>query len=335
MSEGQRHTPARTTIMDVARVAGVSTATVSRFLNNSATLAPHTAERVQQAIASLGYIPNIIAGSLASKTSKLVAVVVPGIVNSIIDETVEQLVSRLSSHGVVPLLGITHLDPERLTGITMAALGMQAEAIIFTNLIPPDLRDLLARFDTTVIEIWGLPREPLDVAIGFSHREVGHALAEFAAAQGYHRPHLVTAQSPRGQIRSDAFAERWSDLGGQAVTQQEIVIPLVYHHAGEVMAHITNASPRPDLVVVASDLLAYELVQRLQADGLRVPQDVAVIGFGDLPMPTASPDLTTVRIDGTQIADRVLEVLSLRAQGQDVTERRINCGFQIVKRGSA
>lgn len=335
MGETERQAPGRTTIVDVARLAGVSTATVSRFLNNSATLAPATGERVRQAIASLGYIPNIIAGSLASKSSKLVAVVVPGIVNSIIDETVEQLVSRLSSHGVVPLLGITHLDPERLTSLTMAALGMQVEAIIFTNLIPPELRQLLARFNTTVIEIWGLPRDPLDVAIGFSHREVGYALAEFAAEHGYRRPHLVTAQSPRGQIRSDAFAERWSQLGGSDVTRQEIAIPLVYHHAGEVMAQIRSAPQRPDLVVVASDLLAYELVQRLQADGLRVPQDVAVIGFGDMPMPTASPDLTTVRIDGTQIADRVLDVLALRVQGQEVPERRINCGFQIVRRGSA
>lgn len=335
MSEAERHAPGRTTINDVARMAGVSTATVSRFLNNSATLAPATAERVREAVASLGYIPNIIAGSLASKSSKLVAVVVPGIVNSITDETVEQLVSRLSSHGVVPLLGITHLDPARLTSITMAALGMQAEAIIFTSLIPPDLRQLLERFNITVIEIWGLPRDPVDVAIGFSHREVGYALAGFATEHGYRRPHLITAQSPRGQIRSDAFVERWTDLGGGAVTQQAIAIPLVYDHADEVMAFIKGAAERPDLVVVASDLLAYELIRRLQAEGLRVPQDVAVIGFGDMPMPSASPDLTTVRIDGTAIADRVLDVLALRAQGLDVEERRINCGFEIVRRGSA
>lgn len=335
MSDAKRQAPGRTTIMDVARVAGVSTATVSRFLNSSATLAPATAQRVREAIASLGYIPNIIAGSLASKSSKLVAVVVPGIVNSIIDETVEQLVSRLSSAGVVPLLGITHLDPERLTSITMAALGMQAEAIIFTNQIPPDLRDLLGRFDTTVIEMWGLPREPLDVAIGFSHREVGFALAQFAIERGYRRPHLVSAQSPRGQIRSDAFAERWTELGGGPVSQQEVPIPLMYDHADQVMARITAAAERPDLVVVASDLLAYEVVGRLQASGLRVPQDMAVIGFGDMPMPSAQPALTTVRIDGTAIADRVLEVLAKRAQGEDVVERRINCGFAIVRRDSA
>lgn len=335
MSGEQRRAPGRTTIVDVARMAGVSTATVSRFLNNSATLAPSTAERVRQAIARLGYIPNIIAGSLASKSSKLVAVVVPGIVNSIIDETVEQLVSRLSSAGVVPLLGITHLDPARLHSITMAALGMQAEAIIFTNQIPDDLRELLERFDTTVIEMWGLPRDPLDVAIGFSHREVGFALADYAREQGYRRPHLVTAMSPRGQIRSDAFAERWDELGGGPVTQQQIAVPLVYHHADQVMAAIRDAVERPDLVVVASDLLAYELIRRLQAEGLTVPQDVAVIGFGDMAMPTREPALTTVRIDGTAIADRVLDVLAMRAEGKEVAERRINCGFKLVRRASA
>ncbi len=335
MTETDRQPAARATIVDVARMAGVSTATVSRFLNGSATLAPGTAERVKEAVASLGYIPNIFAGSLASRSSKVVAVVVPGIVNSIIDKTVEELVMRLSAAGIVPLLGITHLDQGRLNSITMAALGMQAEAIIFTNPIPPDLRELLDRFDTTVIEIWGLPREPLDVAIGFSHREVGFALAEFAWQHGYRRPHLVSADSPRGQIRSSAFAERWAQLGGAETTEQAVPIPLMFEHASLVMDCIGRARDRPDLLVVASDLLAYELVQRLQKDGLHVPRDIGVIGFGDMAMPSASPALTTVRIDGAEIADRVLEVLASRAQGEAVAERRINCGFRIVRRGSA
>lgn len=326
----------RCTIIDVARTAQVSTATVSRYLNDPALVAAATGERVREAILELGYIPNAFAGNLASSSSQVVAIVVPGMTNSIAEETVEALVSRLSSRGVVPLLGVTQLDPDRLMAITRAALGMQAKALIFTTVITPELRQLLERTGTTVIEIWGLPRDPVDVAIGFSHTEVGHALADFAHQHGYRRPHLVSAESVRGMVRSAAFAARWGELTGKEPTAQELPIPLNFGHAGRVLATVAGLPARPDLLVVASDILAYALVLTLREQGVAVPQEIGVVGFGDLALATAiSPAITTVRIDGEQIADRVLEVLDQRAGGMDIAERRINCGFEIVRRASA
>lgn len=326
----------RCTIIDVARKAEVSTATVSRYLNDPSLVAAATGERVRDVILELGYIPNTLAGSLASSSSRVVAIVVPGMTNSIAEETVEALVSRLSSRGVVPLLGVTHLDPDRLMAITRAALGMQAKALIFTNVVPPELRQLLQRTGTTVIEIWGLPRDPVDVAIGFSHTEVGHQLAEFAHQHGYRRPHLVSAESVRGMIRGAAFADRWHELTGMEPTSQELPIPLHFGHAGRVLETIGNLAARPDLLVVASDILAYSLVLTLREQGVAVPGEIGVVGFGDLALAIAiTPAITTVRIDGEQIADRVLDVLDRRASGKDITERCINCGFEIVRRGSA
>lgn len=336
MNRPRRRGGPRNTIIDVARVAQVSTATVSRYLNDPGLVAQATGERVREAILELRYIPNTLAGSLASSSSKVVAIVVPGLTNSIAEETVEALVSRLSSRGVVPLLGVTHLDSKRLTNITMAALGMQAKALIFTNVVPPDLRDLLARTGTTVIEIWGLPRDPVDVAIGFSHTEVGQALAEFAHANGYRRPHLVSAESVRGQIRGAAFADRWRELTGMEASSQEIPIPLDHGDAPHVLEEITHLPERPDLLVVGSDILAYALVLRLREQGVAVPGELGVIGFGDLALATAiTPAITTVRIDGQAIADRVIEVLDQRASGASLAGQRINCGFEILRRESA
>lgn len=326
----------RSTIIDVARVAEVSTATVSRYLNDPGLVAAATGDRVRDVIIELGYIPNTIAGSLASSSSKVVAIVVPGLTNSIVEETVEALVSRLSSRGVVPLLGVTHLDQQRVIDITMAALGMQAKALIFTNVVPPELRQMLERAGTTVIEIWGLPRDPVDVAIGFSHIEVGSALADFSHEQGYRRPHLVLAESIRGQIRGAAFAERWRELTGGEVSAQEVPIPLDHGHAARVLDVLATLPQRPDLLVVGSDILAHSIIRSLREQDVAVPGEIGVIGFGDLGLACAiSPAITTVRIDGQLIADRVLEVLDLRAKGAELESRRINCGFEIVRRASA
>lgn len=327
---------AHSTIIDVAHMAEVSTATVSRYLNDPGLVAPATAERVRDAIVKLKYIPNALAGSLASNSSKVVAILVPGLTNFIAEETVETLVSRLSSHGVVPLLGVTHLDPDRVTSITMAALGMQANALIFTNVVPPELRQLLERTGTTVIEIWGLPREPIDVAIGFSHTEVGRALADFAYEHGYRRPHLVSAETVRGQIRSASITDRWRELTGDEPSAQEFPIPLDHGNASQVIETIEAMPNRPDLLIVGSDILAYSIVLRLREKAVAVPEEIGVIGFGDLGIATAiTPAITTVRIDGQQIADRVLEVLDQRANREEIAERRINCGFEIVRRESA
>ena len=336
MRRSSRKNDQLSTIEDVARLSGVSTATVSRFLNNPGVVAEATGKKVRAAIAELNYVPNAIAGSLASSKSQLIAILVPNLTSSIVEETIEALVDRLTASGTVPFLGITGMDPIRTNDVLTAALSRRVTAVITTGLIPEPARSLLRQSNTTVIEMWGLPQEPLDIAIGFSHLEVGRALAHFSHERGYRRPHLVTAQGTRAHKRRQGFVDDWMKLSGTMPTEQEIAIPSTYGEARGILDAIAALPVRPDLVVTGSDFVAQGLIAYAHSQGMRVPHDLAVVGFGDVNIAAmVEPPITTVRIDGAKIADRVIEVIRLRGDDREPESRRIDCGFEIVRRESA
>src|ERR1700712_2900845 len=113
---------------DVAALAGVSPSTVSRFLNQPNVVAPATAERIRAAIERTGYIPNLIAGGLASAKSGLIAVLIPHLANSIFDATIEAMVEELAAGSMNVTLGLTGLDPVRTDKVIRSALSRQVDA---------------------------------------------------------------------------------------------------------------------------------------------------------------------------------------------------------------
>src|SRR3569623_357643 len=193
---------------DVAQIAGVSAATVSRFFNNPNMVAASTAERIRTAVAETQYVPNLVAGGLASSRSRLVAVKVPDVAGSIFTATVEAMVDELSASGDMVMLGLTGIDNARMPHLISAALGRRADAILLTGLLSAAAtRDLMRRRKVTVLETWGLPPDTIDIAVGFSHRAVGRDLAHFIKGRGYRRPHLLTASGTRAMERRQGFLD--------------------------------------------------------------------------------------------------------------------------------
>ena len=188
---------------DVAQRAGVSAATVSRFYNNPAIVAPATAARIRAAIAETGYVPNLLAGGLASNRSRLVAVLVPEIAQSIFNDTIEAMTAELALDGNIVMLGITGSDNRLMLQLIDTALSRRADAMILTGILTDDAaRARLRSRATTVIETWGVPDDPIDIAVGFSHQAVGRDIARFLHGRGYVRPLLAVAESPRARERA-------------------------------------------------------------------------------------------------------------------------------------
>ena len=203
---------------DVASRAGVSTATVSRFYNNPAIVAPATAERIRAAIEATGYVPNLLAGGLASNRSRLVAVLVPEIAQSIFNDTIEAMSTELSLDGNVVMLGLTGADNCRMPQLIDAALARRADAIILTGIVTDAAtRERLRQRDVTVIETWGIPEEPIDIAVGFSHHGRGPRHRAFPA-----RARLYAAAAGGGRMAcargsgAMAFIEEWTQRRPQA-----------------------------------------------------------------------------------------------------------------------
>lgn len=324
------------TLGDVAAAAGVSAATVSRFFNSPDIVAPATAERIREAVERMDYIPNLLAGGLASNRSRLVAVLIPQLSGSIFTDIIEAMVGELSASGYVALLGLTGLPQERTSELVRAALARRVEAIVITSAVDEPTRAMLRRSGTTVIEIWDLPDDPVDVAIGFSHRAIGEDLARYLRNRGHARPFLVSATGPRAQMRREGFLAEWLAGGGDAPGELQVNTPGRFGDAGRCMEAMRAHSAMPDAVVCTSDLLAQGVIIAAQSEGLRVPMDLAVIGFGNTSLAEdMRPSISSIDIDGARIAREAVGILRRRASGLPLAERRIDVGFRIVARDTA
>lgn len=324
-------------IHDVAERAGVSPSTVSRFYNNPALLASATAERIRKAIVETGYVPDLNAGALSSRRSRLVAVLVPEMAHSIFNDVIEAMVDQLSQDGYVVMLGLTGADNHAMPRLAEAALARRAEGIILSGVVSDDsLREQLLSRSATVIETWGLPEKPIDIAVGFSHEAVGAELARFLAGRGYQRPHLVVGDGERARMRRDSFVRTWRTLSGAKPTEMKVAIPTRFGHARLVWRRIVELSPRPDVCVCGSDLLAQGLIIEAQAAGMKVPDNLAIVGFGNHSVAgEMRPTITSVDVDGARIGREAVAVLKRRAAGETIQSRVIDVGFRIIARESA
>lgn len=321
---------------DVAAQAGVSSATVSRFLNNPAVVAKATGDRISAAIEATGYVPNLTAGSLATSRTRLIAALVPDIAQSIFNDTVEAMIEELAADGNSVMMSLTGADNRRLVGEINMALARRADAIILTGIVSdPETRAKLKAHPITVIETWGLPDDPIDVAIGFSHRAAGEEMAKFLRGRGYRRPHMVVPRSARSERRATGFARRWMADGGEEPTRLEVNVPSHFGQGRLSYRALADLPQQPDVVVCGSDWIAQGLIIEAQAAGIRVPDQLAVTGFGNLRMAgDMRPTITSVDVDGGRIAREVLRVLRARAAGVEV-EQRVDVGFRIIARESA
>lgn len=322
---------------DVAQRAGVSTATVSRYYNNPAIVAPATAARIREAIDEMGYVPNLLAGGLASNRSRLVAVLVPEIAQSIFNDTIEAMASELSLDGNTVMLGLTGAGNARMPQLIEAALARRADAIILTGIVTDaETRERLRERSVTVIESWGIPEDPIDIAVGFSHQSVGRDVARFLHGRGYVRPLLAVADGVRARQRRDGFLEEWRSTAHEAPTVIDVPLPTRFGHSRLVWRHVAQMTTTPDVIVCGSDVLAQGVIIEAQSAGLRVPDQVAVTGFGNLAITgDMRPTITTVDVDGARIGREAVAVLRRRAAGERIAQKVIDVGFRLIARESA
>ena len=324
------------TLDDVAAHAGVSAATVSRYINNPTVVAAATAERIRAGIAATGYIPNLLAGGLASSKSKMVAVLIPHLVDSMFNDTIEAMVAELSSARLTVMLGITGVSTSRSDELIHAALSRRVDAIISTGPLAPETVELVGRSPALFIQLWELPENPAGLAVGFSHRDAGRDIARFLVSRGYRRPHVVTADGLRAKVRRDGFVDEWHAQGGGPLTEADVSIPSRFGHARRVFADMRRLPEMPDVVVCGSDYLAQGLIIEAQAAGMRVPDNMAVIGFGNSAIAgDMRPTITTVDIDGARIAREAIAAIRRHSAGEAPPHRLIDVGFRLIARESA
>jgi LacI family gluconate utilization system Gnt-I transcriptional repressor len=325
------------TLADVARLAGVSAITVSRALNRPDVVSAETLARIRGAIERTGYVPNLLAGGLASNRSRLVAAVVPTIAGPVFLETVQSLTESLAASGYQLMLGQSGYGGAREDVLLDAIVGRRPDGIVLTGIMrSSEGRRRLLASGIPVVETWDLTPTPVDMLVGFSHEKVGAAVAHFLHGRGYRRPGVVSADDERARLRHASFREAAGALGLPAIPMAGVTAPTTLGDGRAALGALLSAHPEVDALFCSSDALAHGVITEAQARGLQVPQDLAVVGFGDLDFARHThPSITTVRIDGTAIGRQAARFIVDRAAGAEVATRIVDIGFSIVERDSA
>src|ERR1700759_3208731 len=197
------------TLSAVAKLAGGSSITVSRVVRLPSLVAPETRTRVEAAMRELGYVPNQLAGALASGArTRSVGVLVPTIANSIFADTVQGLSDELEPLGYAVILAQSRYDADREDHMLSALLSRRPEAIIMVG--SPATEDgarLLRRAGIPIVETWELPSGPLDAVAGFDNFAAGVAVAKHLVAQGRKNLAFIGGDDPRATRRWNGFSE--------------------------------------------------------------------------------------------------------------------------------
>ena len=324
------------TLDDVARSAGLSSMTVSRALNTPQLVRPKTVEKVMQAVQATGYIPNALAGGLASRRSKLVAVVVPQINNNMFVDTIQALSDTLAARGYHMLLCVAGYSRQTEAELVATLLSRRPDGVVLTGIQhAPALKRTILNAATPVVEIWDLTPTPLDMLVGFSHEKVGETIGEYLLEKGYRRPGLLWAGDARATLRKQGLLARLAKSGINVAPQVEVPLPaslaLGRRGLGELLA-----GGEFDVIVCSSDTLAQGAIMEAESRGLRVPQNLAVIGFGDLDFAASNrPAITTVSVDRRAIGQRAASLLADRIEQIPREDDIIDVGFHLVERESA
>lgn len=324
------------TLHDVAKLAGVAPITASRALKTPERVSEAVRRKVDDAVARTGYVRNLIAGGLASTRSRLVAAVVPTISGPVFLETVQSLTEALAERGYQLMLGQGGYARNREDALLEAIIGRRPDGIVLTGILhsAQGRRRLLAA-GIPVVETWDLTPTPIDMLVGFSHREVGRAVARFLHAKGRRRLAAVTADDERAMRRFEAFQAAAKALGLPKVRAAVVPAPTTLKSGRTGLAELLDGGAGIDAVFCSSDLLALGVLTEARVRRLKVPGQLAVVGFGDLEFAAdLAPSLTTVRIKGDAIGRQAARFIVDRAEGREVAERVIDIGFSIVERQS-
>jgi LacI family gluconate utilization system Gnt-I transcriptional repressor len=322
------------TLRDVATLAGVAPITASRALNTPDQVSKEVLHKVLDAVQRTGYVPNRMAGGLASSRSRLIAAVVPSTVMSVFMETIETLNSTLFDAGYQLMVGQSGYSAQREETLLEAIIGRRPDGIFLTGIMQPGKgRTRLMACGIPVVETWDLTPTPIDMLIGFSHSDIGRKVAEFLMAKGRRHFAVVTAHDERADRRTSAFAASLAQHGYPPVFVANVGASRSIRSGRSALQTILSQAPDTDAIFCSSDLLALGVMTQAKVLGIPVPDRLAIMGFGDVPfVADMVPALSTVHINGADIGARAARSLIDRAEGRAVTPHIVDVGFSIVER---
>jgi len=286
-----------------------------------------------------GYLPNRIAGSLSSKRSNVVGLVVPSLRNSLYATMIQAISDVLRQNGLHLMIADSGHRLEGEEALVRALLAQRVCGLILHNTThSKSLRELLARTDVPVIETGNLPPRPLDMAVSYSNFEAARAMTGHLLRLGYRKIGFVTLplrDNDRSRERRRGYVAALREAGLPLEPGLVLEAPGGFNDGADALLRLVQTHPDIDAGFFAGDVLAVGALFECQRRGWAVPGRIAIASFDDLDLLRhAVPTVTTLRIPRADIGRRSAELLVNRVHGAQPERVRIDVGFEIVQRDS-
>ncbi len=324
------------TLREVAKRAAVSEMTVSRVIRKQGYVADKTRELVLKAAADLGYVPNQIAGALASRSTNLIAIVVPTLTNQVYAEVMAGIHEALHGTRYQPVFGISDYDQTREQTLIHDMLAWRPSGLVVSgNNQSAGARKLMRNASIPIVQIMEYIKRPLHYCVGIAHDEVGKAVAEHLLERGYRTIAYIGNDLERdvaAKRRFEAFAEviKATGLRLAVLTVPELASSNTL--GGELTKQILAAHPKIDAIHYANDTLAIGGVLHCLKHSISIPAELAICGYVGLETVDSLPvTMSTVRIPRREIGELAGRYLLDQLQSPSNTKSKsIKMPFTLV-----
>jgi LacI family gluconate utilization system Gnt-I transcriptional repressor len=326
-------------LTEVAKLAGVSPITASRFFRNPEALSVNKRERVESAARELGYVPDLAARALASQRTEVIGVLIPSLTNNVFSDVLRGVYdASQSSRYSIQLVNTRYsiLQEEKLLRLFQA---QRPAGLVVTGINQtPQSRAVMETMNCPIVQIMEIGPNPVDMMVGFSHNEAAFKAVSHLIAQNYRRIGFLGARmDPRVQRRLEGYRDAMTAAG---LLDPRLIlttpVPTSVSMGGTLFADMLIQAPDIDAVFCVNDDIALGVLFECQRRQIRVPEDMAIVGFNDLEfMASAVPALTSVRTNRYEMGSMAISMVMSAIEGNRPSSLVVDLGFELMIRRSS
>jgi len=308
------------TLRDVSEASGVSEMTVSRVLRNKGDVSQATRDRVQDAARALGYVPNKIAGALASQRVNLVGVIIPSLKNMVFPEVLSGVSAALEDTELQPVVGVTDYSPEKEEKVLFEMLSWRPSGIIIAGLEHTEpARLMLERAGIPIVEIMDTDGEAVDANVGISHRRAGRLMGEAIVEAGYKKIGFLGTKMPldhRARKRFEGLTRALADHGIEIADQEFYSGGSALSKGREMTQAMLSRTPDLDFLYYSNDMIGAGGLLYLREEGVDIPGRIGLAGFNGVELLDGLPlQLATMDACRADIGEAAARIISDRNSG--------------------
>ena len=302
------------TLRDVSQASGVSEMTVSRVLRNRGDVSQNTRDKVLLVAKQLGYVPNKIAGALASQRVNLVAVIIPSLSNMVFPEVMTGISEVLETTDLQPVVGVTDYLPEKEERVLYEMLSWRPSGVIIAGLEHPETSAVMLKASgIPVVEIMDIDGSPVDAMVGISHRRAGREMAVSILKAGYRKIGFLGTKMPldhRARKRFEGFTEALAKSGVEVTDQEFYSGGSALVKGREMTQELLRRNPNLDFLYFSNDLIGAGGLLYLIEKGISIPNQIGLAGFNGVELLQGLPrQLATMDACRSEIGRKAAEMI--------------------------